>query len=336
MIKFNTFIDQKLNNSLENNFYEILTFSEYILKELENKGEIELVNFQRWKTYMNKYDNLKINSNKLDNTIIIEEIQKNKEKILRIIGNMDEYEFISDYFTLNENIKETEQEKSENSLEEEKNEQEKYLKIKESIEKKIEMVPKNLFELLSLTSKEFLKEKLNLDDEQIQNLKGKEVEVNKENEIKINDFTENINNSKENKQIVQSYPKLNQIIKIKSDFIQKNRNTSLFLDANNTNAKLDKEMEEEINKEIFSYTRNMKTYARNFGEILQTDNKKLTKIEKVQEKDKSLTDTSMKKLKEFHYDLKIGFFKLIIMFIIVIATFVTTMMVIRIFPKLVK
>ncbi len=129
---------------------------------------------------------------------------------------------------------------------------------------------------------------------------------------------------------------MNQILKIKSDLSQKNKISSLLLDGENAPGKIEKEMEEEINNEIFSYTRNMKNYARNFGEIIQTDSKKLSKIEKIQEKDKDLTDTSMKKLKEFHYDLKIGFCKLIVMFMIVIVTFITTMMIIRIFPKLVK
>ena len=134
---------------------------------------------------------------------------------------------------------------------------------------------------------------------------------------------------------IASNQKLNQILKIKSDLPQKTKTSSLFLDDKYTSQKLDKEMEEEINNEIFSYTRNMKNYARNFGEIL-TNFIKLTKIEKIQDKDKILTDNSMKKLKEFHYDLKIGFFKLILMFVLVICTFLLTMVVIRVFPKLVK
>ena len=99
---------------------------------------------------------------------------------------------------------------------------------------------------------------------------------------------------------------------------------------------LEKEMEEEVNNEIFNYTKNMKQYARSFNEILTQDNRKLDKIEKNQEGGKSKTDRSMKNLKEFSYNIKIGFWKLLLMFTIVAVTFVMTLLTIRIFPKLIK
>ena len=171
MIKFNTFIEQNENNSTLNKFYEILIFTEYISKELEQSGEIELVHFQKWQAYMNNFNLLKQNSNQLDNTVIIEEIQKIKEKILKFIANLNEYEFVSDFFKIEKNSEENNEEKnlylSENDFSFDK-----YYKIKESVEKKHDTF-KNLSDVLSLTSREFLKEKLNLDEEQIQNLKGK-------------------------------------------------------------------------------------------------------------------------------------------------------------------
>jgi len=334
MIKFNTFIEQNENNSTLNKFYEILTFTEYILKELEQSGEIELVHFQKWQVYIKNFNLLKQNSNKLDNTVIIEEIQKIEDKILKFIANLKEYEFISDFFKIENKLPFSNEENT--NFSENKFPYDKYYKIINSVDKKHDTF-NNLSDVLSLTSREFLKEKLNLDEEQIQNLKGKENEEqlekeNKNNKIQINEKLDKDRNFEQ----IASNQKLNQILKIKSDLPQKTKTSSLFLDDKLTSHNLDKEMEEEINNEIFSYTRNMKNYARNFGEILTTDNKKLTKIEKIQEKDKILTDNSMKKLKEFQYDLKIGFFKLILMFVLVIGTFLLTMVVIRVFPKLVK
>jgi hypothetical protein len=101
-------------------------------------------------------------------------------------------------------------------------------------------------------------------------------------------------------------------------------------------SKIEKEMEEEVNNEIFNYTKNMKNYARNFNQILVQDNKKLDKIEKIQETGKNKTNKSMKSLNEFNYSLKIGFLKLILYIILVGTTFVMTLISIRIFPKLVK
>ena len=337
MIKFSTFIEQKDNDTIVNNLYEMLTFTEYILKELQNCREIELVQYQKWKNYMNKYESLKININNIDNSMLIEEIQKNKEKIINFLQNLKEHEFISDYFSIQDT--ENQQEEISDKKSEDKNSSyEKFLKIKQSLENQYysHPVPKNIFELLALSSNEYLKEKLNMDDDQIQILKGKENICIRETEKEKRSHVETRNDVKDENQTLKTNYKLNKILKIKSDLPQKNKISSFISDPEKQSGKFDKEMEEEINKEIFSYTKNMKNYARNFGEIISTDNKKLTKIEKNQEKDQILTDSSMKKLKEFHYDLKIGFFKLIGMFLMVIVAFITTLIIIRLFPKLVK
>jgi len=319
MIKFNTFIEQKENDSTVNNLYEMLTFSEYVLKELQNSREIELVQYQKWKNYMNKFDSLKININNIDNSMLIKEIERNKENILNIIETLKEYEFISDYFSIHDTEIIHEQ-ISHNKTEDKTSSYEKFSKIKEYVENQyyLHPTPNNILEVLALSSNEYLKEKLNMDDEHIQTLKGKENIGLKEMKNEKNSHVETRKYTNEEIQTSKTNHTLNKILKIKSDLPQKNKISYFISDQNKQPSKFDKEMEEEINNEIFSYTKNMKNYARNFGEIISTDNKKLTKIEKNQEKDKILTEFSMKKLKEFHYDLKIGFFKLIAMYLAII------------------
>ena len=53
---------------------------------------------------------------------------------------------------------------------------------------------------------------------------------------------------------------------------------------------------------------------------------RLNEIEKVQNVDQEKTDVQVKKLKEFNYSLRIGFFKLIFMFLIVFVTFAFTLL----------
>jgi hypothetical protein len=218
----------------------------------------------------------------------------------------------------------------------------------------------SIFDLLPLTSNEFLKNKVKLDDEEIKDIKGKYQE--QEDEIQENINQESINdkndkNDKNNKNSVleetpipiESPPKkiLENILNTSAKKDKKPQNSSLFLTDNkkshtHTQPKeissieksIEKEMEEDLNNEIFSYTRNMKHYASSFNEILQRDNKKLDTIEKNQEGSKTKTDRSMKSLKEFSSTIRIGFFKLLLMLIAVGVTFMLTLLSIRIFPKL--
>lgn len=97
---------------------------------------------------------------------------------------------------------------------------------------------------------------------------------------------------------------------------------------------IDDEIEEELNNEILSYTRNMKKYANNFNEVLNKDNRTLNKIESTQSDGKKKTDVQLNKLKDFNYSLTIGFFKLLFMFIFVFISFVISLFMIRFFPKL--
>ena len=97
---------------------------------------------------------------------------------------------------------------------------------------------------------------------------------------------------------------------------------------------MDKELEEEINRQIFGYTKRMKESAKNFGVQLRKDNQTLNKIESLQDKVNDKTQTQVKRLKEFNYSLKIGFCKLLFLMLSVFGTFILTLFIIKIFPKL--
>jgi hypothetical protein len=108
--------------------------------------------------------------------------------------------------------------------------------------------------------------------------------------------------------------------------------TNLFVE-NFMTEKIEAEIEEELNDEIMNYTKNIKKYANNFTEVLGKDNKKLSQIEATQTLGKNKTDLQTKKLTEFNYSLKIGFFKILFMFLFVFSTFVWAIFIIRFFPK---
>ena len=97
---------------------------------------------------------------------------------------------------------------------------------------------------------------------------------------------------------------------------------------------MDQEMEEEINRQIFGYTKKMKESARNFGVQLKKDNKTLSNIENLQERANDKTTKEVSRLKEFNYSIKLGFCKLIMLVMMVFGTFFATLFVIKIFPKL--
>ena len=77
----------------------------------------------------------------------------------------------------------------------------------------------------------------------------------------------------------------------------------------------------------------MKQYAKNFGDILIRDNKKLEKIEKTQILDKNKTSSQIKSLDQYNDFIRIGFWKMLIIIIIVVFVFMFTLISIRIFPK---
>lgn len=155
--------------------------------------------------------------------------------------------------------------------------------------------------------------------------------------IKDKNFNEELNQEKENMSIkgLDSNNKNPTNESIKVNKISNAEKLDKILTKNKEVAKIDSQIEEELNKEIFNYTKNMKKYATSFNDVLSKDNRTLNKIETTQIDGKKRTETQMKKLNEFNYDLKIGFFKLVFMFLFVFISFVIGLLMIRIFPKLV-
>ena len=97
---------------------------------------------------------------------------------------------------------------------------------------------------------------------------------------------------------------------------------------------MDKEMEEEINRQIFGYTKKMKESAKNFRVQFKKDNKVLSEIEDLQEKVNDKTTKEVGRLKEFNYSIRFGFCKLVSFVMMVFCSFFATLFVIKIFPKL--
>ena len=95
---------------------------------------------------------------------------------------------------------------------------------------------------------------------------------------------------------------------------------------------MDQEMEEEINKQIFGYTKKMKESAKNFGVQLKKDNKILNNIEDLQDKINTKTTKETSRLKKFNFSIKLGFCQLFILIITVITIFFSTLFIIKIFP----
>ncbi len=150
-------------------------------------------------------------------------------------------------------------------------------------------------------------------------------DINKSNNI-IKHENDNLNKT-ENTETVIKEPKKN---------LRKNDKLENLLIKNNYSdvVKLDDKIEEELNNEILNYTKNMKKYANSFNEVLSKDNRTLNKIEKTQIDGKIKTDTQMKKLDEFNYQLKIGFFKMLFMFLFVFFSFIFSIIMIRFLPKI--
>ena len=98
---------------------------------------------------------------------------------------------------------------------------------------------------------------------------------------------------------------------------------------------LEKEMEEEIFREIFGYTKKMKESSRNLGVQMKKDNKTLSGIENLQEIANEKTKKVLKNLIQFNFNIRIGICKIIMMTMMVFGTFFGTYLFISIFPKLV-
>lgn len=327
---------------------------ETISNELKERGEMTLNEYNSYNIIKRKIHELQEESSKtkdgLGSGAFNFDLNLNKlktllEKIQSDIQNKKEYEFISNYFisennpgssfdlSLSTNDSNSNKDTLANDL------------LHSPITDQLISNPgynnlnafNSIGDILRLTSPLFLSQKAKLSDEVINKIKGNS-DMNSNNQN--SNHSDNINQSKEVNEDTS-------MIKKKSDktllpIINKgmkstlNASTSSFSNSNSTpNAKekLDKEIEEEINNQIFKYTKNMKENAKAFNAKLKQDNKTIFSIEDIQTRDQDKTDTQHKRLKEFNYTLSIGFFRLIMMFLVAIVAFIFTLLIMRIFPK---
>jgi hypothetical protein len=250
------------------------------------------------------------NEEKIENRITKEKIKTNIEKIISYIKDKKDFEFISDFFIsesptlLNNDENEIINDINNNNI---NNGQ------KEEITN----------DFLNFLGKTNLSD-INSINELNKKLKeGKSFEINEQplpnlNLIKKKHSSNSFNGLSERELF------LNDIKKAQNS--KKNENEE--------NLVTDKEMEEEINRQIFGYTKKMKESARNFGVQFKKDNKVLSEIEDLQEKVNDKTTKEVGRLKEFNYSIRLGFCKLVMLNMIVFGTFFATIFIIKVFPKL--
>ena len=245
------------------------------------------------------------NEEKIENRITNEKIKTNIEKIMSYIKDKKDYEFISDFFisesTLpsvnNDNIIIKNNKRNNNFEFDEINDD--FLN---------EFLNTHLTDINSITEfNKKIKQNKNLNEQFDINLINPKKQASKE-DLFLNDIrkSENFKNKKNNGE-------------------QPIKNKEL----------LEKEMEEEIFREIFGYTKKMKESSRNLGVQMKKDNKTLSGIENLQEIANEKTKKVLKNLIQFNFNVRIGICKIIMMTMMVFGTFFGTYLFISIFPKLV-
>ena len=245
------------------------------------------------------------NEEKIENRITNEKIKTNIEKIMSYIKDKKDYEFISDFFisesTLpsvnNDNIIIKNNKRNNNFEFDEINDD--FLN---------EFLNTHLTDINSITEfNKKIKQNKNLNEQFDINLINPKKQASKE-DLFLDDIrkSENFKNKKNNGE---------QPIKSKE--------------------LLEKEMEEEIFREIFGYTKKMKESSRNLGVQMKKDNKTLSGIENLQEIANEKTKKVLKNLIQFNFNVRIGICKIIMMTMMVFGTFFGTYLFISIFPKLV-
>ena len=266
----------KINNKLTE-FHGITSYE----FELLNKIKLEQSNKNLIDYSIN--DNNKVgeenNSNEknIENKIIQDKIKANIESILSFIKDKKEYEFIIDFF-INEHqntsgsiINHKESNLSQNSINSNLND--------------LENINEDFLALFS---------KVNLTDINSITKFNEEINKNKKLEIgKIHSFRD-----KKNSGIDLLLPKINP---------NEHKNN---INGEQSKEKMDKELEEEINKQIFGYVKKMKASARHFGNQLKKDNQTLNKIENLQNKVDDKTKKQITRLEGFNFSIKLGFCKL--------------------------
>ena len=307
-LEFLSKIDNKLSEFHGITSYEFEIFNNIKLEESNrDSSEFSINNIKKVGEENNS------NEQKIENRILQEKIKANIEKILSYIKDKKEYEFITDFF-INEN------DPSINTNFMKQNSSGSIITHKESNLNDIDIINEDFITLLS---------KANLID--IQSITKFNEELNK-NKKSISGEIQSLPSfgMKKNSGIKEEDLFLPEMKKVKTNKENKNYNNN----GVQSKEEMDKELEEEINRQIFGYTKKMKESARNFGKQLKKDNQTLSNIENLQDKVHNKTNKEIKRLEEFNYSIKIGFCKLMLLIFTVIGSFIGTMFIMKIFPKL--
>lgn len=254
----------------------------------------------------------------IEDRLIQEKIKTNIEKILAYINGKKEYEFIKDYF-----INEYDNSISTNFIQKDSSNE---IMNNQDSENNINNINFNDSdnindEFLTLLSKEDLN-----DINSISKLSQKLSTNNKSKSIELPNlsFTSKKNSSFKEEDIF-----LPAIKKAKNK--NKGDNNDFGLESKE---EMDREMEIEINRQIFGFTKKMKESAKNFGAQLRKDNQTLNKIENLQDKVDMKTKKQVKRLEDFNFSKSIGFCKLMFMLLSVFGSFIPLMFLIKVLPKL--
>ena len=262
------------------------------------------------------------NEEKIENRITQEKIKASIERVISYIKDKKEYEFISDYFINEFDPSVNSHFIKNNSSSDIINHKESNISQSSFIDTDLDKIDENFLNLLANTS---------LTD--INSINKLREEINKNKNINNNNEISNISNKssfgfKKNSGLDDIF--LPEMKKVKSSNDSKsNENIGL-----ENKEQMDKELEEEINRQIFGYTKKMKENARNFGVQLRKDNQTLSNIENLQDKVNEKTNTQVKRLQNFNYNIKIGFCKLMLLIFTVVGSFFGTIFIMKIFPKL--
>lgn len=254
----------------------------------------------------------------IEDRLIQEKIKTNIEKILAYINDKKEYEFIKDYF-----INEYDNSFSTNFIQKDSSNE---IMNNQDSENNINSINFNDSdnineEFLTLLSKEDLN-----DINSISKLSQKLSTNNKSKSIELPNLSFT---SKKNLSFKEEDIFLPAIKKEKNK--NKGDNNDFGLESKE---EMDREMEIEINRQIFGFTKKMKESAKNFGAQLRKDNQTLNKIENLQDKVDMKTKKQVKRLEDFNFSKSIGFCKLMFMLLTVFGSFIPLMFLIKVLPKL--
>jgi hypothetical protein len=296
-----------------------------IISTFETTKEISIYEYSLYQSIRNKFndylENVDKDNKELGWNLLIENIKIKIEKIVNLTKNKKEYEFISDYF-MNQTHSLSHTQQNNSNINETLTEFElkhKLSTINDNFIQNIEPLnnSNSLNDIKTLLSPSFLESNMKLSHDDINKIKAltqfetlskKQNGVTNTQQVHMND--------------------INKLTKKKKRIKQTKSSSS-----SNNNEQLNKEIEDELQEQIFGYTKSMKENAKHFGEALKRDNIILSEIENIQNIDQEKTTTQVSRLKEFNYSIRLGFCKLMGMFAIVFITFLISLFVMKVFPK---